>query len=74
MLTGMVYQIVKEDSDYTLYATDQFELYLVRFACAITLHLILYPEVRRGLVIMKYVNNHPHLFSSSRIPFIIGLM
>lgn len=49
-------------------------LYIVRFVCSVALHIMLYPEVRKGMIIMKYVNNHPHKFRTSFIPFMLGFL
>lgn len=35
---------------------------------------MLYPEVKKGMQIMKYCNNHEHLFQEAYMPFLIGFM
>jgi hypothetical protein len=49
---------------------------LVKFPCALALHLYLYPEVENGMVIMKFTNNNPELFYGygSEISFTLGFL
>ena len=63
-----------ENDEYSISYADSFTLFSIRFICAIALHAVIFPEVRKGMIIMKYVNNHPESFRSSNIPFFIGLM
>lgn len=37
--------------------SNELAVLIVKFPCAIALHLTLYPEVRRGMEIMKFANN-----------------
>ena len=48
----------------------------VKFACAYGVHLYLYPEVQKAMMIMKYSNNHPELFveNGSEISYSIGFL
>mmetsp|Transcript_31940 Transcript_31940/g.43214 ORF Transcript_31940/g.43214 Transcript_31940/m.43214 type:complete len:151 (+) Transcript_31940:1367-1819(+) len=46
----------------------------VRFVCAMMLHLQLQDELKQGLQIMKFTNNHPEQFQNWWIPFILGFM
>ena len=36
---------------------DDFVLFLVKFPCSVALHLFLFPEIEKGLAIMKLANN-----------------
>lgn len=75
MLLGILWSIVVDkNSELTEFESGSFMLYIVRFVCCIALHIMLFPEVRKGMIIMKYVNNHPEKFRTSYIPFILGLM
>jgi hypothetical protein len=38
------------------------------------MHLLLYPEVKKGMILMKYTNNHPNNFKAPSLAFSIGLM
>jgi hypothetical protein len=38
------------------------------------MHLLLYPEVKKGMILMKYTNNHPEKFEAPSIAFYIGFM
>lgn len=51
-----------------------FVVYLARFICAIALHLKLSPNVRRGLKLMNFANNHPEQFVNDKIPVMCGAM
>lgn len=74
MMAAMFYTVFVKDKNEWSYSGGSFWLYVVRFVCAVALHIMLFPEVRKGLIIMKYVNNHPEKFRTSFIPFIIGGM
>ena len=48
-----------EGGEYSMaYAGSVWVLY-VKFPCAIALHFYLYPEVQKGMMIMKFANNQP---------------
>lgn len=75
MLLGILYSIfIQKSSELTEFESGSFMLYIVRFVCCVALHIMLFPEVRKGMIIMKYVNNHPHKFRTSFIPFMLGAM
>lgn len=75
MLLGILYSIfVQKTAELTEFDTGSFVLYIVRFVCSVALHIMLFPEVRKGMIIMKYVNNHPDKFRTSYIPFILGFL
>lgn len=75
MLIAMAIKIFENEGDrYSISYATSYTLFSIRFICAIALHVVIFPEVRRGMVIMKFVNNHPDSFRSSNIPFLIGLM
>ena len=75
MLCGMLLDIFKFDGwklnhgDYKIFAASTFRLQVVRFACAIALHLLLYPEVNKGMEIMKFSSNHFEMFNSPNLAF-----
>ena len=75
MLFGMFYNFVDPHSTaYQITAATTLRLMLVRFACGVALHIMLYPEVKKGMLIMKYANNHEDEFVHPHMPFIVGLM
>ena len=45
---------------------------IVRFLCAVFLHITLCGETKQGLNMMKYANNHPWLFRSWKTAYMIG--
>ena len=71
MLTAM---INNENGDYGFDVSHSFPLFFIKIPCALALHLMLYPEVGRGMLIMKYANNEPDKFveGGSEVAFMIG--
>ena len=74
MLLGMCIDIIKPESEYKIFAANTYRLQLVRFASSIALHLELSHEVEKGMILMKYVSNHPKNFKAPTLAFIIGIM
>lgn len=61
------------EDDFTL-KVGNYRVFITRFLCAILLHCQLLPEVRQGLMCMKYLTNHPKKFKSLVRPFLVTLM
>lgn len=60
MIIAMYYAIVtNEGGKYGTHFVDSFPLFVVKFPCAIALHLVLYPQIEKGLRLMKFSNNNP---------------
>jgi hypothetical protein len=58
MMTTIVYAMMtNEESEYNAYFAHSFALFYVKFPCCVALHFYLYPEVQKGLRIMKFSNN-----------------
>lgn len=75
MQLGILYSIfVQKSEEFSNFESGSFMLYIVRFVCCVALHIMLFPEVRKGMIIMKYVNNHPEKFRTSYIPFMLGFL
>ena len=53
----MIVCIQSQLSEFSLDFAPDFYVLLVKFPCSIALHLFLHPEVRKGLIIMKFANN-----------------
>jgi len=72
MLGCMVIQIVTGTDELTF--PHDFSVFYVKFPCAIALHFCLYPEVAKGMELMKFANNHPELFvpGGSEISYFIA--
>lgn len=71
----MVFGVIgKAGSEFSTEFSHDFALFFVKYPCAIALHLILYPEVARGMMIMKFANNQPESFVEygSEVAFVIG--
>ena len=62
------------DLEYTWKRDYWFVVYLSRFICCTALHLKLTPNIRKGLELMNFANNHPDLFTNDRVPVIAGFM
>lgn len=67
--------INNEGGEYGFGESHNFALFFIKFPCAVALHLMLYPEVARGMIIMKYANNEPDKFveGGSEVAFVIGM-
>lgn len=48
--------VSNENGRYTNEFSHSFAVFYLKFPCAIALHLMLYPEVAKGLNIMKFCN------------------
>lgn len=76
MLICMLYSFIYLDEGGHEEEKSSLAVLIVKLPCAIALHLSLYPEVRKGMVIMKFANNQPEQFmdSGSEISFVIGFL
>jgi hypothetical protein len=77
MLLCMNYAILtNENGDYTPSLSHSFAVFYIKFPCAIALHFYLYPEVAKGMNLMKFANNQVSSFvpHGSEISFVIGLV
>jgi hypothetical protein len=57
MLIGMFWDFLVDDS-YIIHPPKTFRLMIVRFVCSIAMHIMLFPEIKAGMEIMKFSNNH----------------
>jgi len=58
MLAAMLWAIASnENGDYAAELAHSSVVFYVKFPCAVALHLVLYPEVAKGMSIMKFANN-----------------
>lgn len=76
MLECMAFAITSNENGlYTPALSHSFAVFYIKFPCAIALHFYLYPEVAKGMNLMKYANNQVDDFvqNGSEISFIIGL-
>jgi len=74
MLGCMCYQIIYGGEERTF--PHDFSVFYVKFPCAIALHFCLYPEVAKGMELMKFASNHHELFvpAGSEISFCIAFI
>lgn len=77
-MMGCVFYAIStnENGEYGQGYAHSFMLFLVKFPCALALHLYIYPEISKGLSLMKFANNNPELFveNGSEISFLIGMV
>lgn len=76
MLACIGYAIYSNEAgEYTAVYPGSFALFIVKYPCAIALHLAVYPQFGKGLAIMKFANNQVDLFdhNGSEIAYCIGL-
>lgn len=77
MLTCMLIAILQnEQGKYTNEFSHSFAVFYIKFPCCIALHLSLYPEVAKGMEIMKFTNQQCDLFegNGSQIGFMLGFI
>lgn len=74
MVFCMLYQLIWTPTSPPSFQKD-FNLFVVKFPCTIALHLVLCPEVAKGMELMKFANNHPALFveNGAEISYLIGM-
>ena len=56
MLESMSWALMASGEFHTVFAHSDWVLY-VKLPCSMALHLYLYPEVKKGMKIMKFANN-----------------
>jgi hypothetical protein len=77
MLVIVYYAIwTNEAGGYTPNYAKNFPTFYVKIACVMALHFVLYPEVSKGLNIMKLANQHHYLFveGGDKISYVLGLV
>lgn len=77
MLLCMLYAIITDEGGaYTPQVASNFALFYVKFPCAVALHFVLYPQVGKGMKIMKFANNQCDMFveNGSEIAYMIGFI
>jgi hypothetical protein len=73
----MLYAIITDEGGaFTPLVAGNFALFYVKFPCAVALHLVLFPQVAKGMKIMKFANNQCDLFveNGAEIAYTIGLI
>jgi hypothetical protein len=63
MILCVFYAILTNEADrYNPMFASNFPLFYVKIACVMALHFVIYPEVSKGLNIVKLANQHPDMF------------
>jgi len=58
MLISMLLAIIyNENGDFSAELSTSVVVFYVKFPCAVALHFVLYPEVAKGMNLMKFANN-----------------
>jgi hypothetical protein len=73
MLTCMLSECINRPEYFQIQPAPTFEVYIVRFCGGLAMQLMMAPEVRRGMALMNYANNHPEKFSHPNICTLLGL-
>ena len=50
-----------------------FRRYILQYIVAFAVHLMIIPMFANGFNIIKYVTNHPKLFDSAIVAYLLGL-
>lgn len=77
MILCVFYAIyTNEGNRYNPMFAHNFPLFYVKIACVMALHFVIYPEVSKGLNIMKLANQHPDMFveNGSNVSYILGFI
>ena len=61
-------------SSFAIIVPSTLTCLVARFVCTTLMHLIVEGDIRQGLVMMKYVSNHPFDFVSPAMAFCVGFM
>ena len=69
-----IFKTIVYDAENFKFITPNVPVYIVRFLCALLLHMELTGEVSQGIQMMSYLNCHCERFSSTWVPFLICLM
>ena len=72
LVIALCLQIYSEVGNFIPADDQTFQLFLAKFLTTCALHLNIYPEFSSGMGIMKYVNNHPHLFDMDMLAYSLG--
>ena len=75
MLCIMYYGIYTNEANrFTAHFAHSFAVFYVKVPCALALHFVLYPEVSKGMNLMKLANQQSGLFveQGDKIAFILG--
>lgn len=77
-MLGMVFYAIftNEGGRFTPTYPKNFPLFLVKIACVMALHFVIYPEVSKGMNIMKLANQHPTIFvkEGDKVSYILGFI
>jgi len=71
---SLVFLIGKEIFSESKFQLTSYEMLVIRFICALLLHIQLEKEIRVALGMIKYFATHRSLFDASVQPFLIAMM
>jgi hypothetical protein len=75
LIACMTFDIFRgSKDDYKLSKLDYYSILLCKFFSSCALHFMLYPEVAHTMTLMKYVINHPHLFTNPNIALMVPMI
>ena len=67
-------EMFMSNRSFAIIVPSTLECLIARFVSTTLMHLIVESDIRQGLVIMKYVTNHPFDFISPAMAFCVGFM
>lgn len=56
---------MRTDPDFKLLGESEYIVIVPRMISTVLMHMLVEPETRSGLAMMKYVVNHPHMFRNA---------
>lgn len=65
IVLGLIVNQMVTDPDFKLLEKTDFIVIVPRLISTILMHMIVEPETRSGLALMKYAVNHPHMFRNA---------
>ena len=66
-MIGLIFVYETTDSDFKIIPSKSFLIIVARFMSSMMMHLNVEPEIRAGLMLAKYVVNHPNRFKGAYV-------
>ena len=73
MVVTFVFEISDDEEMIKLEYNKNFETYVARFCSTIALHMMLVPDIGKGVKLMSFVNSNYSQFDSPKLAWFIGL-
>ena len=66
-MIGLIFVYETTSQDFHIIPSNSFLIIVARFMSSMMMHLNVEPEIRSGLMLAKYVVNHPNRFKNTYI-------